>query len=129
MGWKVLRLATAAALALVVIEGITNVIDAEPGLRPGVAMFMFGLVVFSGIVLYGVWERARWALWIGGAVSALLLLSVPFLLLAALQSKGFPVTPLSIGLTIVQCLACGAFLAGIVLLRQEEQPSDGAGSN
>lgn len=114
--------AAASTLLALVAAGIT-IAATDPNLRAGVAFGALGMALLRGAVAYGVRQRARWSLWVGGA------LSVPTLLLPLLSlgvrveapGASLELTGVSAVLAWLLAISGVAFLAGLGMLARERR--------
>src|SRR5207249_8342702 len=83
-GWRIIQAATGAALLLELLDGVALILESQPDLRLAAALVTAGLLLLLGVIAYGVWRRARWAAWVGGALSGLAVLLLSTSLLAPL---------------------------------------------
>lgn len=118
--WRVLRYSSVTALALELTDAMILIFGAGAGERGPVALFAFGWVLFVGVVVYGVWHRMRWALWVGGVYAVLAILTFPFSNQASLQlgATTFRSTGISSMISWLLVAAYAVFLYGLARLRR-----------
>lgn len=119
LAWKTLRGAAAVAFVLGVINAIPAVQNSPVVERAATGAFMLGLVILSGLVLYGVWQLERWALWAGGIMAGMILGIIPFSFLLRVNGQSLSFSTFDIIVACLQCGAYAAFLVGLFLLRAE----------
>jgi len=122
--WLLVQIATITALVLWVVDGALFITRLPPEQQGPTGLFSAGMTLIFCTVAYGVWQRARWALWVGGVTAAV---SAPIMALATAApalgnvSVGGGVleqTALSAAMGWAQVATYVAFLAGLVLLRR-----------
>lgn len=113
--WGLLKGGAAASAVLALVAAGITVAASDPSLRAGVAVGALGLALLRGAVAYGVWQRARWSLWVGG-VLALLNLLLPLLSVGVrVEAPGAKVELTGASVTLAWLLALSGvvFLAGL----------------
>lgn len=117
LAWSLL-LAAAAAAALVAAAGmVITFATSDAALRAVAAMVPAGLLCLRCLVVYGVGQRGRWALWTGALLG---LLSLPAPLLAGISVEApavkLELTGVSMVLAWLNAATGLLFLVGLALL-------------
>jgi len=117
-GWQVIRVAALAALALDLVSVpvyLASSVGSAPKLRLPYMLMGIGLVLVRGLIAYGAWFRARWAMWIGG-VLAVCSIGGLFVNFSAGGQQLFGDSLLTLALNWGAALVAGAFLTGMMML-------------